>query len=354
MAQALRLAGNGLYTTTPNPRVGCVIVNNNEIVGQGWHVQAGADHAEIIALKQAGDRARGATCYVTLEPCIHTGKTPPCTPALLGAGISRVVTAMIDPNPRVAGKGLQQLATAGVLAGNGLMENAARALNPGFIKRMTVGLPYVRCKLAISVDGKTALNNGSSKWITGEAARKDAQQLRAQSCAIMTGIGTVLADDPLLTVRDIDTLSRQPLRVIIDRQLRLPLSAKLLDQPGKVLLLTSSQDQDKQRPLQDRGVQVHMPESTDFLQDCLRYLAEHYEINELLVEAGPGLAGSLIRAGLVDELVVYQAPILLGDKAMSMLTLPELSVMNDGIRLTLKDSRAVGTDMRFRYQFSED
>jgi diaminohydroxyphosphoribosylaminopyrimidine deaminase / 5-amino-6-(5-phosphoribosylamino)uracil reductase len=354
MAQALRLAGNGLYTTTPNPRVGCVIVNKDEIVGQGWHVQAGADHAEIIALKQAGDRARGATCYVTLEPCIHTGKTPPCTPALLGAGISRVVTAMIDPNPRVAGKGLQHLATAGVLAANGLMEKAARALNPGFIKRMTKGLPYVRCKLAISVDGKTALNNGSSKWITSEAARKDAQQLRAQSCAIMTGIGTVLADDPLLTVRDIDTLSRQPLRVIIDRQLRLPLSAKLLDQSGKVLLLTTCQDQDKQRPLQDRGVQVHMPESTDFLQNCLRYLAEHHEINELLVEAGPGLTGSLIRAGLVDELVVYQAPILLGDKAMSMLTLPEFTDMNDGIRMTLTDSRAVGTDMRFRYQFCED
>ncbi len=354
MAQALRLAGNGLYTTTPNPRVGCVIVNNNEIVGQGWHVQAGADHAEIIALKQAGDRARGATCYVTLEPCIHTGKTPPCTPALLDAGISRVVTAMIDPNPRVAGKGLQQLAAAGVLAGNGLMEKSSQALNPGFIKRMTAGLPYVRCKLAISVDGKTALNNGNSKWITSEAARKDAQQLRAQSCAILTGIGTVLADDPRLTVRDIDTHSRQPLRVIIDRQLRLPLSAKLLDQPGKVLLLTTCRDQDRQRPLQDRGVQVHMPESTDFLQESMRYLAGQHEINELLVEAGPGLSGALIQAGLVDELIVYQAPILLGDKAMSMLTLPELSVLNDGLRMTLMDVRAVGTDMRYRYRFSKD
>jgi diaminohydroxyphosphoribosylaminopyrimidine deaminase/5-amino-6-(5-phosphoribosylamino)uracil reductase len=354
MAQALRLAGNGLYTTTPNPRVGCVIVNDDEVVGQGWHVQAGADHAEIIALKQAGDRARGATCYVTLEPCIHTGKTPPCTPALLGAGISRIVTAMIDPNPRVAGKGLQQLEAAGVTVSNGLMEKSARALNPGFIKRMTEGLPYVRCKLAISLDGKIALNNGNSKWITAETARKDAQQLRAQSCAIMTGIGTVLADDPMLTVRDIDTLSRQPVRVIIDRHLRMPTSAKLLNPPGQVLIFTSSDDTVKQQQLTASHVCLVRLESSAFLQDCLRYLAEKHEINELLIEAGPGLSGSLIHAGLVDELVVYQAPVLLGDKAKSMLALPEISGINEGIRMLLTDVRAVGTDMRFRYRFSQD
>jgi len=353
MARAVRLAGNGLYTTSPNPRVGCVIVKDNSVVGEGWHMKAGGDHAEIVALKQAGPRASGASCYVTLEPCIHTGKTPPCTPALVQAGVTHVISAMIDPNPRVAGKGLQQLNAAGVNAVSGLLEDEARALNPGFIKRMTEGLPYVRCKLAVSADGKTALMNGASQWITGANARMDGQRLRARSCAIMTGIGTVLADDPLLTVREVDTLSRHPLRVIIDRQLRTPPMAKLFTQPGPVVIFTASSDIGRQQALSAKGAAIVVIEGDNFLRDSLVHLVKTHEINEVLLEAGPGLSGSMIRAGLVDALIVYQAAVILGDKAMPMLVIPEITELGSAIRMTLTDMRKVGSDIRLSYLLNQ-
>lgn len=349
MTRALRLARHGLYTTSPNPRVGCVIVKHNEVVGEGWHVKAGGDHAEVVALKQAGDRARGATCYVTLEPCSHTGKTPPCTPQLIKAGIVRVIVAMVDPNPRVAGRGIAQLQQAGIEAVSGLLEAASRELNAGFIRRMTIGMPWVRCKLAASLDGRIALANGESKWITGEAARADVQRLRAQSCAILTGIGTVLADDPLLTVRGIDTQSRQPLRVIIDRQLRTPPTARLLDVPGSLVILTAKPDPARQKILKKKGAAVVPIESDDFLREALRYLAREHEINEVLVEAGQGLSGSLFSAGLVDELIVYQAPVLLGHQAKPMLELPGIERMDQAHRLALSDMRRIGDDFRFSY-----
>lgn len=354
MARAVRLARHGMFTTSPNPRVGCVIVNGSEVVGEGWHIKAGGDHAEIIALKQAGDRARGASCYVTLEPCIHTNKkTPPCTPALIQSGLLKVVAAMIDPNPRVIGKGLEQLNQAGISAVSGLLQDEASALNPGFIKRMSTGLPYVRCKLAVSMDGKTALANGTSRWITGEHARKDVQRLRAESCAILTGIGTVLADDPLLTVRVFET-SRQPLRAVIDRQLKIPLTAKLFQQAGPVVIFTENNDPDKHRLLADKSAIVVTINSNDFLQSCLHYLAEKTEANEILIEAGPKLSGSMIKAGLVDELIVYQAAVILGDKARPMLELPEMPDLANSIRMTLSDLRHIGPDLRFTYHIKRN
>lgn len=353
MARAVRLARYGMFTTSPNPRVGCVIVNGSQVVGEGWHIKAGGDHAEIIALKQAGDRARGASCYVTLEPCIHTDKkTPPCTPALIQSGITKVIAAMIDPNPRVIGKGLDQLKQAGISAVTGLLQDEATALNPGFIKRMSTGLPYVRCKLAVSIDGKTALANGASKWITGEQARQDVQRLRAESCVILTGIGTVLTDDPLLTVRDFDTLSRQPVRAVIDRQLRIPSTKKIFEQGGPVVIFTENTDQDKHRQLTEKGATVVMIDSGDFLQSCLRYLVEKTEANEVLIEAGPKLSGSMIKAGLVDELIIYQAAVILGDKARAMLELPEISDLGDSIGMTLTDTRHIGHDLRLTWQFN--
>ena len=349
MARAIRLARHGMFTTTPNPRVGCVIVNGTEIIGEGWHIQSGGDHAEIMALKQAGNRARGARCYVSLEPCIHIGKkTPPCTPALIQSGLSNVIVAMVDPNPRVNGKGLEQLNQAGIPAVSGLLQNEATTLNPGFIKRMSMGLPYVRCKLAVSLDGKTALANGASQWITGEQARKDVQSLRAQSCAILTGIGTVLTDDPLLTVRDIET-SRQPIRAVIDRQLRIPLNAKLFGSAGPVVIFTANNDQTKHRQLSDKGATLVLIDSKDFLPACLRHLAEKHEVNEVLIEAGPNLSGSMLNADLVDELIVYQAAIILGDKARSMLEIPETTDLRNAIGMRLVDMRHIGADVRLTY-----
>ena len=228
MARAMQLARQGLYSCQPNPRVGCVIVQDDKIVGTGSHIQAGKEHAEIIAMQHAGKNSKGAICYVTLEPCVHIGKTPPCTDALINAGLKTVYAAMIDPNPRVNGRGLDKLNQNGINTHSGLLENEATSLNKGFLKRMKLNMPYVRCKMAVSLDGKTALSSGLSKWITSDLARKDVQRLRAESCAILTGIGTVLTDDPMLTVRDVDTNSRQPIRVIIDRKLQIPTDAKVL------------------------------------------------------------------------------------------------------------------------------
>lgn len=345
MAQALQLAALGLNSTSPNPRVGCVIVQSGKVIGEGWHQRAGTEHAEVHALHQAGAAARGATLYVTLEPCSHHGRTPPCADALVAAGVGRVVVAMADPNPQVAGRGLAQLQAAGIQLDIGLMEQAAHELNLGFHSRMTRGRPWVRSKAAASMDGKTALANGVSQWITGPAARRDVQIWRAQSCAILTGIGTVLADDPQLNVRDIET-PRQPLRVIVDSQLRTPPSAKILH--GGALIVSTLEDTEKIQALLDTGAEVLVLPSANGQVDLtllLELLAER-GVNDLMVEAGATLNGALLEAGLVDELVLYLAPMLLGDTARGLFALPALQKMDERKNLSLHDVRQVGNDMR--------
>lgn len=347
MAQALRLAEKGLYTTSPNPRVGCVIVRDGEVVGTGWHARTGEPHAEIHALRQAGEMARGATAYVTLEPCSHHGRTPPCVEALIAAQVARVVVAMVDPNPLVAGEGLARLQQAGIRADLGLLEKEARELNIGFVYRMTFGRPWLRLKTAASLDGKTALNNGVSQWITGPDARRDVHRLRARSCAMLTGIGTVLADDPMLTVRDVET-TRQPLRVVVDSNLRMPLAAKMLAS-GQTLVVTASADTARIERLCEAGAEVLVLPSEGKV-DLARMLNElgRRGINEVTVEAGRGLSGALVRAGLVDEFVIYLAPLLLGDCARGMFDLPELSAMKDRCELRIADVAMVGRDLRIR------
>ncbi|MCW8922724.1 MAG: bifunctional diaminohydroxyphosphoribosylaminopyrimidine deaminase/5-amino-6-(5-phosphoribosylamino)uracil reductase RibD [Gammaproteobacteria bacterium] len=344
MQRALRLAQRGLYGTDPNPRVGCVLVRNEKIVGEGWHQKAGEPHAEILALKQAGDEAKGATAYVTLEPCSHTGKTPPCADALVKAGVGRVIVAMQDPNPQVAGDGLKRLQANGIEIESGLMEAQARALNPGFIKRMETGLPYVRVKLAMSLDGRTAMASGESQWITGEAARHDVQLLRARSSAVLTGIGTVLSDDPSMNVRlsaeelNVDEV-RQPLRIVLDSGLRFPARAKIAEVEGDVLVMTTSEnDVDNAATLPENDGHVD-------LKAALKYLAEK-EINEVHVEAGAILSGAFLQQQLVDEIVVYMAPHIMGDEARGLFALPGLSKMKDRISLDIQDVRMLGKDLR--------
>ena len=347
MAQAIRLARKGLYTTHPNPRVGCVIVNEGEVVGSGYHVVAGGPHAEIHALQMAGEKAKGATVYVTLEPCCHHGRTPPCTDALIAAGVARVVAAMQDPNPNVAGDGLLQLTNHNIETEVGLLEQQAHELNPGFLQRMKLGRPYVRCKLAMSLDGRTAMANGDSKWITSESARTDVQHLRAQSSAIVTGAGTVLADDPAMTVR-LDDVTRQPLRVIIDSNLSTPPDAKILNQPGDTIIFTCSEDDDAAELLRNEHVQVIMLTRTDDnvdLNEVMQYLATQ-QINEVLLETGATLSGAMLRAGLIDEMIIYIAPKLMGDGARGLFKLPGLERMADSIDLDIKDVRKVGKDLR--------
>ena len=350
MARALRLAERGLLTTAPNPRVGCVLLNKGTVVGEGWHAVAGQPHAEINALQQAGSQAAGATAYVTLEPCCHQGRTPPCTDALIAAGVKRVVAAMEDPNPQVAGKGLAALRAAGIDATAGVLAAAAEQLNAGFVMRMRQGRPRVRCKLAMSLDGRTAMASGESQWITGAAARADVQQLRARSDAIMTGIGTVLADDPSLTVR-LDEPGdgfRQPLRVILDSCLRTPPDAKLLDLPGETLIVTGADDADNEARLTRSGIRVVTLPLQDGQLDLpavLQYLGT-LQVNEVHLEAGATLCGALLQAGLIDELVIYMAPHLMGDAARGLFTLPGLEQMAQRIKLSINDIRAVGDDWR--------
>ncbi|MDH4234659.1 MAG: bifunctional diaminohydroxyphosphoribosylaminopyrimidine deaminase/5-amino-6-(5-phosphoribosylamino)uracil reductase RibD [Gallionella sp.] len=349
MAQALRLAEQGLYSASPNPRVGCVLVRDGRSVGSGWHQRAGEPHAEVHALREAGEAARGATVYVTLEPCSHHGRTPPCADALVEAGVTRVVIAAQDPNPQVAGAGIAKLQTAGIAVECGLMEAAARELNIGFFSRMTRGTPWLRSKIAMSLDGRTALANGVSQWITGEAARRDVHRWRARSCAVLTGINTVLADDAQLTVREIET-ERRPLRVVLDSQLRMPLNARMLQncESGNVLIYAVSHDAEKIAALKKSGATVCvLPESSGQvdLTAVQRDLAKR-GCNEVLVEAGSILNGALLRAGLVDELLLYVAPQLLGDAARGMAKLGELIALDQRINLKWQDMRQVGSDLR--------
>ncbi|MBT9499555.1 MAG: bifunctional diaminohydroxyphosphoribosylaminopyrimidine deaminase/5-amino-6-(5-phosphoribosylamino)uracil reductase RibD [Zoogloea sp.] len=337
MARALELAERGLYTTTPNPRVGCVIVRDGQMVGEGWHIRAGEPHAEVHALAMAGEQARGATAYVTLEPCSHHGRTPPCAEALVNAGLSRVVVAMEDPNPLVAGKGLTRLRDSGIEVLSGIQEAEARELNIGFISRMTRGRPWLRLKAAATLDGKTALNNGVSQWITGDDARRDAHRWRARSCAVLTGIGTVRDDDPQLTVRAIPT-ERQPLRIVVDARLETPLSAKILD-GSPVLIAGAVDDAERIAALKRRGADVLILPNTGGKVDLPALMTELGQrgINEVMAESGFKLNGSLLREGCVDELILYFAPALVGDAAGGLFNLPALTSL---------DVRLVGHDLR--------
>ena len=346
MARALQLAERGMWTTTPNPRVGCVLTRDGEVIGEGWHEKAGEPHAEVNALRAAGERARGATAYVTLEPCSHHGRTPPCAEALVAAGVSRVVAAMSDPNPLVAGKGLAMLRAVGIEATSGLLENEARELNIGFVSRMTRGRPWLRLKAAASLDGKTALNNGVSQWITGPDARRDGHRWRARACAVLTGIGTVRDDDPQLLVRDVET-TRQPLRVVVDSRLETPLSARIL-QGGPVLVAVAVDDEKRANLLRAAGAEVLLlPNAAGKveLKDLLEELGRR-GINEVHAEAGFKLNGSLLREGLVDELLLYLAPCLIGHDASGLFNLPELTSLDGKRPLQIRDLRQIGEDIR--------
>jgi len=345
MAEALALAGRGLYTTTPNPRVGALIVRSGVVVGRGFHERAGGPHAETVALAEAGERAGGATAYVTLEPCSHHGRTPPCADALVAAGISRVVAAMADPNP-LAGHGADRMRAAGVAVDIGLMEAESRELNIGFISRLARGRPWMRLKLAATLDGRTALASGESQWITGADARRDGHRWRASACAILTGIGTVKDDDPQLTVRDVET-SRQPLKILVDSKLEVSPGARLFES-GKVLVAAAREDRERIARLADRGAEVTVLPNASGKVDLAALAAElaRRELNEIHVEAGTKLNGSLIAAGVVDELLVYLAPSLVGDTGRGMFNLPAPASLDARPRLTLRDVSRIGDDLR--------
>jgi len=345
MARALRLARRGLYATGPNPRVGCVFVRDGVVVGEGWHKRTGGPHAETHALAAAGGQAEGATMYVSLEPCAHQGLTPPCADALVAARIARAVVAMKDPNPLVCGKGLSRLQDAGIPVECGVLEDEAREINIGFVSRMMRGRPWVRLKLAASLDGKMALMNGERRWITGSAARRDGHRWRARACAVMTGSGTIRDDDPQLTVREVAT-SRQPLRVVVDSKLETLPTARVL--VGGALIATATADRARIRALQDRGAEILVlpnAEGKVELGALMEELARR-RVNELHVEAGFKLNGSLLVEGLVDELVVYLAPHVIGDVGLGMFSVPELKDLRDRWPLRICNVRMVGDDLR--------
>ncbi|MDP1653915.1 MAG: bifunctional diaminohydroxyphosphoribosylaminopyrimidine deaminase/5-amino-6-(5-phosphoribosylamino)uracil reductase RibD [Rhodocyclaceae bacterium] len=377
MAQALQLAERGLNTTTPNPRVGCVLVKDGQVIGAGWHEKTGEPHAEINALQNvgagpsqadvsppvggsepglrawgantvgAGETAQGATAYVTLEPCSHHGRTPPCADALIAAGIARVVVALRDPNPLVAGQGLARLAATGIAVDSGLMEAQARELNIGFVSRMTRGRPWLRLKVAMSLDGKTALHNGVSQWITGPEARRDAHAWRARSCAMLTGIGTVREDNPRLTVRDEET-TRQPLRVVVDSRLEIsPAAAILAD--GNCLIACAIENPEKSAQLRALGADIIVLPNAAGKVDLPALMLElgRRGINEVMAEAGLKLNGSLLRENCVDELLIYQAPVLLGDQARGMADFGALTELAAAKHLNIIDRRMIGSDQRF-------
>ncbi|STZ75400.1 bifunctional diaminohydroxyphosphoribosylaminopyrimidine deaminase/5-amino-6-(5-phosphoribosylamino)uracil reductase RibD [Bergeriella denitrificans] len=352
MQNALRLARQGRFSTSPNPRVGCVIARGSQIVGQGFHVRAGEPHAEVHALRQAGEAAEGATAYVTLEPCSHYGRTPPCAEALIKAKVGRVVAAMTDPNPLVAGKGLAMLHNAGIITQSGLLEDEARALNRGFLSRIERGRPYVRLKCAASLDGKTALSDGRSQWITAEAARQDVQILRAESCAVLTGIGTVLADNPRLNVRTLPTL-RQPVRVVLDSRLQTPPDCHLVRDGGSpTVIATLVSDPDRLQPyLQHRHIRIIRPSENPAgridLADLLRLLAEA-GLGEVMVEAGATLASAFLAADLADEIVLYQSPKILGNPGRPLFDLPEQpDALHTNARWHTAALETVGSDIKW-------
>lgn len=370
MARAIQLAKKGQYTTHPNPRVGCVIVRDGKIIGEGYHQYAGQGHAEVNAIASANTSIEGSTAYVTLEPCSHTGRTPPCAMALIKEKVARVVIAMQDPNPEVAGRGIQLLKDANIEVEIGVQKEQARALNPGFIKRMETGLPWVRIKLAMSLDGKTAMSSGESQWITGSAARKDVQYLRAKADAILTGSGTAIDDDPSLNVRltaeelGINGPFHQPLRVVLDSQLSLPAEAKMLSLEGETQIYANTELDTKNllklKRIESAGARVTFIDSATNtepnlssysntngldLNAILADLAKH-QINEIHVEAGATLCGALLQQNLVDEIVVYMAPTIMGDDARGLLKLPGLEKMKDKIYLKINNIRSVGDDWR--------
>ncbi len=339
MRRALALAGKGLFTTTPNPRVGCVIARGERVVGEGWHERAGGPHAEVVALGAAGGDAKGATAYVSLEPCNHHGRTPPCTDALLAAGVGRVVAAMRDPDPQAGGGG-ERLRAAGIAFEHGLMEREARELNIGFVSRVTRGRPWVRMKVAATLDGRTALANGRSQWITGPEARQDGHRWRARACATLTGIGTVLADDPRMTVRDVET-PRQPLRVVVDSRLETPPGAKILAGGGALIFCA----QPGAAPAGAEAVCIANAGGKVDLPAMLGELARR-GINELHVEGGFKLNGSLLREGCVDELLLYLNPSLLGDSAQGIANLAEATGLEQRVALELQSVDRIGGDLR--------
>ncbi len=352
MAHALRLARNGLWTAHPNPRVGCVIVAAGRVVGQGWHERTGGPHAEAVALAEAGALAAGATAYVTLEPCCHQGRTPPCTDALREAGVRRVVFAARDPDPRVAGGGARALEEAGIGVLGGIMAAESRELNRGFVSRMERGRPWVRIKIAASLDGRTALASGKSRWISSEASRRDAHALRARSSAILTGIGTVVADDPALTVRlPLPVAFTQPARVVLDSRLRMPPQSRMLQEPGRTRIVAAESDPARRASLEAAGATVDVFATADGrvdLRAMLDFLATQ-SINELLVEAGPRLNGALLDAGLVDEVVCYLAPQVIGADGFGMFASRALGAMEGAAVFSIADVRRLGADLRINY-----
>lgn len=346
MARAIELAKKGCWTTDPNPSVACVLVKNDQIIAEGWHIKAGSDHAEVIALKQASN-ANQSIAYVTLEPCSHTGKTGPCCDVLIAAGVKRVVVAMQDPNPLVAGHGIKKMRAAGLQVDCGVLQQDAEDLNPGFIKRMKYGLPFVRSKLAMSLDGRTAMASGESQWISSPESRADGQRLRAESSAILTGINTVLADDPALNVR-LNAEVKQPIRVILDSQLHMPLSAKMLGLMGESWVLTASEQQQKITSLKNAGFKVFQL-SNKFgrldLKAVMLFLGQQ-QINTVLVEAGATLNAALLTENRVDEWLIYMSPCILGDKGRGLFQLPDMVTMADKKQLNFLDFRRVGADMK--------
>lgn len=353
MARALELARRGAWTVSPNPQVGCVLVKDGQVIAEGWHRQAGGPHAEIDAIHQATERVAGSTAYVTLEPCSHTGRTGPCVDALVEHGIERVVIAMEDPNPAVSGQGIERLRKAGIEVECGVQETAARALLEGFVSRMQRNRPRVFAKLASSLDGRTAMANGESQWITGPAARRQVQRLRAACCAIVTGVDTVIKDNPAMTVRPAvlgeeypaDTV-RQPLRVVVDSHLRCPLDAQIFEGPGDVVVATISEDEARLKAFESKGIRLaRLPAQGGQvdLDALLEWLCLNAECNDVMVECGATLAGSFLRAGLLDELHVFLAPTLLGSDARPLVQMP-LVHMGQQLRLNIKDIRAVGDD----------
>ena len=354
MSRAILLAKRGHYTCDPNPRVACVIVNDGHIIAEGWHVESGEAHAEINALNQCND-ASNATVYLTLEPCSHYGRTPPCVDALIKANVKEVIVAMTDPNPLVSGSGIKKLEDAGIIVKQGLLEAEAIKLNPGFIKRMTSGLPYLRCKMAMSLDGRTALVNGDSQWISSVQSREDVHRLRAASSAILSTVETVEKDDACLNARDLDFNIKQPLRVIIDRQLKISAQTKLFqlsgNDAGNIVIYTETESNERVIELNKAGAEVvYLPASKSWLKDVLLHLAKEFEINEVMVEAGSTFTGILLESELVDELIIYMAPLLLGDTAQPLTKLKAFKKLDDAKKIDLVDIKQFGNDIRLTYK----